>query len=216
MTDLDPHAIRLGPLADAADEYAGPAAPADRRRSMREVVIGVLTERREKLATAAAVLAENEAVMLRPGFVPTPGTDAAAAASAELLDEESGHLSAFVSELCRLRDAFGDDPEAAPLIVLADECETLALKAFAATKRIVAGYPDRGRTELTPAEAEALRRYDERMLYQTVSPLALLVGGVAGAAGLFAGGPVVMAATGAVGYLAAIIFFEWSLRRVMR
>lgn len=204
MIELERLNARLGPLAVIAREYAGPEATPDERKAALALVASVLRQ-------TGDILGEIQTVR---DSMPSGSWDAEAREVVSRTFDAGAGVADFLRNLGEVRGAVSEQPDTAGWIGVVDVLEEFYLELFAAAQR--AERQEAAAPALTPAEADALRRYDDRMLYETVSPLALLAGGLAGAGGLFAAGPVAMAVAGLAGYVSAIAFFEWSLRRVMR
>lgn len=204
MIDLERLNSRLGPLAEIAREYTGPDSTPDQRQAARALVASVLRQMAETVDTAEAAR-----------FRAASSWDAEASEVVSRTFGGAAGASEFVRHLGEVRDAVRGDPDAAGLVGIVDVCESFYLDLFAAAQRAERREPEAA-TALTPAEEDAVRRLNDRLLFETVSPLAATAGGVAAAVGLFAGGMTGMVIAGVVGYVAAAALYEWSFRRVMR
>lgn len=205
MIDLERLNSRLGPLAEIAREYTGPDSTPDQRQAALGLVGSVLTQLAETVEAFKSVHNRTQSASL----------DGEALAVVSRTFGGVGGAAVLVRHLGQVRDAIRDDPVAARWVGIIDICESFYLDLFAAAQR-AEQQEATAANQLTPAEADALRRLNDRLLFETVSPLAATTGGVAAAVGLFAGGTTGMVIAGVVGYVAAAALYEWSFRRVMR
>lgn len=213
MFDINAINARLGPLASAANEYAGPDAPADQRYALHCLTDVVLAH----LESVLKELADETDAELKDGNLqnrtPDDRTDAWTLDIMRVLGNGTPAVQRFCKELNSIRRTLRHDPDAVRIIERAERCEAYALRCFAAVQGFIASHPWASDTPLTTAELQRVLQQDDRHRAETSSPLALLVGGAAAAAGIALSGVPAAIIAGFIGFVVTAVVVERSLRR---